>query len=78
MYASPVGYLVQTIPSSYRRMYFLANPIASLIEGFRWSLIGTAPPPAWAVVYSAATAMVLFVVGAMVFRRMERRFADVI
>jgi len=78
MYASPVGYVAQSVPSSYRHIYFLVNPIASLIEGFRWSLIGTAPPPAWAVVYSAAVATVLFVLGAAVFRRMERRFADVI
>jgi lipopolysaccharide transport system permease protein len=78
MYASPVGYLAETVPFSYRRIYFLVNPIASLIEGFRWSLIGTTPPPGWAVGYSAAAAMVLFVLGAMIFRRMERKFSDVI
>jgi len=78
MYASPVGYLALTVPASYRHVYFLVNPIASLIEGFRWSMIGTAPPPTWAVVYSAIIAVTLLILGAAVFRRMERRFADVI
>ena len=78
MYASPVGYVAKNVPSSYRDIYFLANPIASLIEGFRWSLVGTSPPPVWAVAYSTAIAIALFVIGGLVFRLMERRFADVI
>lgn len=78
LYASPVAYQVGHLPVVYRRAFYLANPLASLIEGFRWSLLGYAPPP-WAfAVSSAATATVLFLVGAAIFRRMERRVADVI
>jgi lipopolysaccharide transport system permease protein len=78
MYASPVGFTVQNVPQAYLSIYFLANPMASLIEGFRWSLLGTAAPPVWAMVYSASVAISALLLGTAIFRRMERRFADVI
>jgi ABC-type polysaccharide/polyol phosphate export permease len=41
-------------------------------------LLNTAPPPLWTVLYGAAVAIIAFLIGAIVFKRMERRFADVI
>jgi lipopolysaccharide transport system permease protein len=76
LYASPVGYAVPESPDWVRTL-FLLNPMTGLLEGFRWSLLGGSVH--WsAVVYSIAFAIIAFVVGAFAFKRMERRFADVI
>jgi lipopolysaccharide transport system permease protein len=77
LYASPVGYRTSLVPSSFRVFYVL-NPLAGLLEALRWSLLGGAPP-GWAHVgYAAVASCALLVAGAFAFRRMERRFADVI
>lgn len=78
LYASPVAYRVTDVPAAYQTAFYLANPLASLIEGFRWSLVGTAAP-AWPwVLYASAVALAVFLTGALTFQRMERKFADVI
>ena len=81
LWASPVAYtaayVVHKVPK-YQTLYFL-NPLVPLIEGFRWSVLRDAPSPGlgW-IGYTAAVSLVLLLVGAVVFRRMEKDFADVI
>ncbi len=54
------------------------NPMAGVVEGFRWALLGNGPGP-WATIFtSAAVSAVLLISGAFYFRRMERSFADVV
>lgn len=77
LYASPIAYATSAVPENLRRWYLL-NPLSGVLEGFRWSLLGTARPPMGAVVYAAAVAVGAFVIGAFSFKRMERKFADVI
>jgi len=79
LYASPVPY---DVPSKaqlgrYYTLYHL-NPLAPVIEGFRWSLIGTERPEWQFVAYAAAVSLVFLFAGAFMFKRMERKFADVI
>ena len=82
-YGSPVAYSVvmvmQKLPSQYHSFYML-NPLASLLEGLRWSLLGSnAPAPDWNwALYAACCAVGVFVWGAFGFKKMERKFADVI
>jgi lipopolysaccharide transport system permease protein len=78
LYASPVAYEVSRIPPEYRTAFYLVNPLAGLIEGFRWSTLGRPMPPILMLEWSAGLAIVLFLFGAAVFRRTERKFADVI
>src|SRR5262245_32717933 len=40
MYASPVAYAISLVPERWRFLYSL-NPLVGVIEGFRWSLLGT-------------------------------------
>jgi lipopolysaccharide transport system permease protein len=54
------------------------NPMAGVVEGFRWALFGRGPGPVSVVVASTLVAALLVVSGAFYFRRMERTFADVI
>ena len=76
MYAAPVVYSVNLIPDRYRLLYGL-NPMAGVIEGFRSALLGTNPMPWDLIGVGAAVAVVLFITGALYFKRMERVFADV-
>lgn len=77
LYASPVAYAASRVPERWHTLYFL-NPLAAAIEGLRWSLLGTEAPPAGAVVWSVSLAALAVGAGVIVFRRMERGFADVI
>jgi lipopolysaccharide transport system permease protein len=77
LYASPVAYSLSAVPSAYQ-VFFMVNPLSGLLEAFRWSLLGTASLPLNYVAYSAGVSVLVLVVGAYAFRRMELSFADVI
>jgi lipopolysaccharide transport system permease protein len=77
MYASPVAYAVNNVPE-YIRPYYYWNPLSGLLEAFRWSLIGMGTVHWGYVGYSAAVALIVFVLGAYSFKRMEKKFADII
>jgi lipopolysaccharide transport system permease protein len=76
MFATPVAYPASLVPSRWRAVYGL-NPMAGVIEGFRWALAG-GPAPGVITLVSAAVVVVLIAGGAMYFRRLEGTFADVI
>jgi lipopolysaccharide transport system permease protein len=77
LFLSPVAYSLSEVPSGSRTWYEL-NPLAGLLEGFRWSILDTPPPSFGLAVYSAVTSLAVLAVGLVVFYRMERGFADVI
>jgi lipopolysaccharide transport system permease protein len=74
---SPVAYGSQVIPDRYTYLYSL-NPMYSVIEGFRWCMLGTPFPEPKMVVISLAMIFVLFFSALIYFRNMERHFADLI
>ena len=76
MYTAPIIYPGSAIPEKYRILYSL-NPIVGVIEGFRASLLGTPVP--WLYIWPGMiTGTILFITGALYFRRMERIIVDVI
>jgi len=77
MYATPIVYPSSLLPEPWRTLYGL-NPMAGVVEGFRWALLGVKTPPGAMVWASAGAAVVLLVSGAYFFRRMEKTFADVV
>ena len=77
LFASPVAYTLASVPENTRWLYQL-NPLTGLLEGMRWSLIGTERPSAWVAFYATAFAVFTLAAGIMIFSRMERQFADVI
>jgi lipopolysaccharide transport system permease protein len=77
LYLTPVAYATQDVPHSLRTI-FLVNPVATLVEGCRWSILGHGYLSGWLVVYSVAFTVALLVTGLVVFARLERGFADVI
>lgn len=77
LYATPVAYSTDAIPANLQPL-FLANPLAWMIDGFRWSVLGTAMPPTWQLLGSIVFAILVFFLGSIVFQRHERSFADLI
>jgi lipopolysaccharide transport system permease protein len=78
LFASPVAYAAELVPAEWRTIFQL-NPMAGVLEGFRWALLGQGTaPPVDVVAISAATTVAVLLAGLVYFRRVERTFADVI
>jgi lipopolysaccharide transport system permease protein len=77
MWMTPVIYSSSLIPTKWRIVYGL-NPMVSVVEGFRWALLGKAPPDWTMMAASATTVLVLLVGGLYFFRRVEATFVDVL
>lgn len=76
LYITPVLYPRDLFPHPWDQVALL-NPATSVIEGFRWALLGTDPPALEGVVWTVVSSIVLFYIGAMFFRRSEHNFADI-
>lgn len=76
MFATPIAYPSTLLDEPWKAVFGL-NPMVGVIEGFRWSLLGS-PPPGPMLIVSSATSLALLVSGAYYFRRMEKSFADVV
>jgi lipopolysaccharide transport system permease protein len=74
-FITPVVYSSSEISERWRLLYSL-NPMAGVVEGFRWALLGTEPAPGPMVFVSSLVSVALLVTGMYYFRRMERGFAD--
>ena len=85
MYATPVVYSASAIvPSIEERVgswavaVFWLNPMVGVVEGFRWALLDSAAPPFGLVLTSAVIVLLAVLSGAMVFRRFESLFSDLV
>ena len=80
LYASPIPYSLAYALAKVAKykLFFLINPLSGFLEGFRWSLLGTVHPAWGSLVYSVVVTLFIFVSGAFFFKKMERKFADVI
>ena len=77
LFATPIAYPSTIVPERWRALYGL-NPMAGVVEGFRWALLGKAEGPGPMLVVSVAAVILLLIGGLYYFRRMERTFADVV
>lgn len=76
MFVTPVVYPASLVPEAWRWLLYL-NPMTGLIDAFRAACLGT--PIGWGgLVLSFLVAASMFVIGLLVFERLERRLADVI
>jgi lipopolysaccharide transport system permease protein len=74
IYASPVAYSANIIPEKWIPLYYL-NPMAGVIDAFRWSITGVAPS-VYGIVCASIITAILLVIGLAYFRSEESRFAD--
>jgi len=77
MFASPVAYPSSLVPARWRWLYGL-NPMAGVIEGFRWALTGQGAPPSLMLGVSTVAVLVVLVGGVWYFQKMEGTIADVV
>ncbi len=76
LFATPVAYPSDIVPDAWGLVYHL-NPMAGVVEGFRWALLGTGQlDPMFGV--SVVVSLALLLGGAVYFRRTERTFADIV
>jgi lipopolysaccharide transport system permease protein len=77
MFASPVAYSSSMVPGRWRWAYGL-NPMAGVIEGFRWALTGQGLAPGSLFVASGCGVILVLLGGVFYFRRMEGTVADLV
>jgi homopolymeric O-antigen transport system permease protein len=77
LFATPVAYSGTLVPPRWRPLYGL-NPMAGVVDGFRWMIAPDAPAPTTGLVVAVAAVAILLTAGLYFFRRVERFFADVV
>jgi lipopolysaccharide transport system permease protein len=78
LFASPIAYASDLVPDPLQGIFRL-NPMAGVIDGFRWALLGAgSPPPVESVLASVVVTGLVLLTGMAYFRRVERTFADII
>ncbi|MBC7230316.1 MAG: ABC transporter permease [Actinobacteria bacterium] len=78
LFATPIAYPSGIISSSVWKMIYGINPMAGVVEGFRWVLLGMEARIGPMIAVSSGMAVLILVGGAYFFRRTERIFADVV
>lgn len=77
LFVTPIAYPSSLVPEKWRFLYGL-NPMAGVVEGFRWALLGKSTHSGPLLLVSSFMVVCLLVGGLVYFRRMERTFADVV
>ena len=78
LYISPVGFSSSIVPEQWRLLYSI-NPMVSVIDGFRWAILGGDTRIYWpGFLLSLALVITIFITGIAYFRKTEKTFADVI
>jgi lipopolysaccharide transport system permease protein len=78
LYASPVVYSATLVKGGVWQVLYGLNPMAGVVQGFRWAMLGVGQPPSSFFAASIVIALLLLLSGVLYFRRMERTFADVV
>jgi lipopolysaccharide transport system permease protein len=77
LFITPIAYPASMVPEQWKLVYAL-NPMAGVVEGFRWALLGSSDPPGMTLLVSVLVALFLLISGLFYFKRMERLFADMV
>lgn len=77
MYATPIIYPLSSIPEKYR-LLIIANPMTSIVEGFRYSFLGSGVINPWHLLYSFVFMLISLAIGIMLFNRIETTFMDTV
>jgi lipopolysaccharide transport system permease protein len=77
LFTTPIAYPSSLLSEPWQTLYGL-NPMAGVIEGFRWALLGTNTAPGTIIIASSLAALSLLISGLYYFRRMEKTFADIV
>ena len=77
MYASPIVYPLSIVPDKYKWL-ILANPVTSIIETFKYAFLGVGEFSWVYLSYSLVFTLILFLIGLIIFHRVEKSFMDTV
>jgi lipopolysaccharide transport system permease protein len=77
LFATPIAYPSSLLSEPWRTIYGI-NPMAGVVEGFRWAILGTDTAPAPMIFVSALVSLAVLISGVFYFKRVEKSFADII
>jgi len=77
MYATPIVYPLSTVPEKYR-IFLMANPVSAIVETFRYAFLGAGSFNLYNLLYSFLFCITIFIVGVVMFNKVERTFMDTI
>jgi lipopolysaccharide transport system permease protein len=77
MLATPIAYPTSLLNDPWKTIYGL-NPMAGVVEGFRWALLGSKISVGPMLAVSSLAALLILIGGAFYFRKMEKTFADIV
>jgi lipopolysaccharide transport system permease protein len=78
LFATPIAYPSSLIKKEPWHTLYAINPMVGVVDGFRWSILGSGRPPGVILFVSSVIAVTGLITGALFFRRTEKRFADLI
>jgi lipopolysaccharide transport system permease protein len=83
LFVTPVIYPTREVTERLDRLHvpswlYGLNPMAGVVEGFRWSLLGTDTKPGPLIIASLVVAVLLVLSGVIYFGRLEKTFADIV
>ena len=77
MYASPIVYPLSVVPEKYK-LIIIANPMTPVIEGFRFAFIGRGHLDLNLLLYSISVSLMIFIIGVLIFNKVEKIFIDTV
>ncbi len=77
MYLTPVVYPLTQVPENYRNLYVL-NPMVSIVESFRGAFLGVSSIETHHILISVFVTMIIFIIGVILFSRIEKTFMDTV
>jgi len=77
MYATPVVYPLSIVPEKYR-IFAVLNPMTSIVESFRMAFLGTSSIEPFHIAISVVVTLLVFIVGVIMFSRIEKTFMDTV
>ena len=78
MFVTPILYPASVVPEQWRVWYFVLNPMAVIVEGYRRSVVQGVAPEAGYLIVTAGLSVVLLWMGYAYFKYLERDFADIV
>lgn len=77
MYATPIIYPLSAAPEKYKNI-ILMNPMTTIVEGFRFALLGKGELTTFGLLYLSGFTLITFFIGLIIFNKVEKNFMDTV
>ena len=77
MYLTPIVYPLSEVPDRYK-IYIIINPMTAIVESFRGAFLGVSSITLQGIILSICISILVFIVGLILFNRVEKTFMDTV